>query len=420
MKFTNGSKKLLELLMDFKYLDVVVPSGVSNNALLSLYKGVTKAIQNTKSVRYNTRSTQLRTLPKKPSNANSKSFPNAIQSHVNSEIKNEYIYEFSLGIRIYKVYFYSETPIQQSSLSAHITRITSWLIFLNSVSSNHCSRELDIYIYLTSLEKRLPTSSSTRKTTLDEMNVNTAYTSSCPSRGELVVFRKEEWFKVFVHETFHSFGLDFSGMNCGRVNRMLRELYNVKSDINAFEAYTEFWAEIINVIYCTYFSLTTKQTTRNVLDLVHIYLNIERKNSLLQLVKVLDYMSLDYRTLCDPHPSANELRKMNYAENTNVLSYYIIKCVLINDYVRFIEWCVKNNSVRSNSLSFLQFKQTETNLMAFCKYIRENYSTRKLLKNVSSAQDYYQHTIIPLLSKSSKQKQNYVAFTLRMSVCELE
>ena len=31
--------------------------------------------------------------------------------------------------------------------------------------------------------------------------------------SEIIIFRNEEWFKVFVHETFHLFGVDFSNMS---------------------------------------------------------------------------------------------------------------------------------------------------------------------------------------------------------------
>jgi L-rhamnose isomerase len=67
-----------------------------------------------------------------------------------------------------------------------------------------------IYIYHTSLLKILP---NTNVDILNENNVNTAFTRTCPSNSEIVVFRKEEWFKVFIHETFHSFGIDFASMN---------------------------------------------------------------------------------------------------------------------------------------------------------------------------------------------------------------
>ena len=105
-----------------------------------------------------------------------------------------------------------ETDVQQKIdvYNKYVDTIIMWLYILNEYGSKKCSTTFTIFLYLTSLEKKLPTSNID---ILDQINVNTAFTSTCPSDSEIVIFRKEEWFKVFIHETFHSFGLDFSDMN---------------------------------------------------------------------------------------------------------------------------------------------------------------------------------------------------------------
>ena len=45
----------------------------------------------------------------------------------------------------------------------------------------------------------------------------------CIKSGLIVLFRREEWFKVFIHECLHSFGMEFSGMNLNRLNIELKE-----------------------------------------------------------------------------------------------------------------------------------------------------------------------------------------------------
>ena len=65
-----------------------------------------------------------------------------------------------------------------------------------------------IYTYiLLHLSKSLP---DTNTSTLGPDNVNTAFTLACSPNSEMVIFRREEWKKVFIHETFHTYGLDFS------------------------------------------------------------------------------------------------------------------------------------------------------------------------------------------------------------------
>ena len=54
-------------------------------------------------------------------------------------------------------------------------------------------------------------------------------------------------------------------------------------------------------------------------------------------------MGLSYSDLYSNSKHSQVLRENLYKENTNVLSYYIIKTVLLNNYQSFLEWCNKNN-----------------------------------------------------------------------------
>ena len=77
---------------------------------------------------------------------------------------------------------------------------------LHQYASSECVSKINIVIYLTPFKKVLPDNSIA---ILDVENANSAVTLACHNPGEIIIYRKEEWFKVFIHETFHSFGLDF-------------------------------------------------------------------------------------------------------------------------------------------------------------------------------------------------------------------
>jgi hypothetical protein len=62
----------------------------------------------------------------------------------------------------------------------------------------------------------------------------------------IYIFRKEEWFKVFIHETFHSLGLDFARMPEESANQALFSIFPVRCDYRFYEAYTETWATILH------------------------------------------------------------------------------------------------------------------------------------------------------------------------------
>jgi hypothetical protein len=236
--------------------------------------------------------------------------------------------------------------------------------------------------------------------------VNTAFTTTCPSDSEIVVFRKEEWFKVFIHETFHNFGLDFSMMNNDIINQCITNIYKVNSEVNAYEAYTEFWAEIMNSIFCSYYA-TTNNDINEFLSNFEFYINFERTYSLFQLVKTLDFMGLQYKDLYSITKHSTILRGNLYKENTHVLSYYIIKAVLINNYQGFLSWCKLNN------LSLLDFKKTIGNQIQFCKFIEKNYKIKSLLDGINESHAF--------LSKIKKKKggNKFILSNMRMSICEM-
>ena len=91
-----------------------------------------------------------------------------------------------------------------------------------------------------------------------------------------------------------------------------------------------------------------------------------------------------------------------------MLSYYVLKTILINNYQGFLFWCKTNNS------SLLQFKKTITNQKEFCNFIEKNYKTSSMLNGVDDTQHF-----LNKLQKSKITKLNYILSNLRMSICEL-
>ena len=57
---------------------------------------------------------------------------------------------------------------------------------------------------MTTLHKFLP---HNEEDEITKFNINSGYASI--NEGTIVIFRKEEWFKVFIHESIHYFNLDF-------------------------------------------------------------------------------------------------------------------------------------------------------------------------------------------------------------------
>lgn len=416
MKLSKNSKQLMLFFTKNKHINNVKQSKHTDiilnelyNDILNAYKYLNNLKQKGQYYTVTTKKVLTATQISKPQNFNSNSFPELVRKHIDELTMSEITYHFSLYGRNIKVHFIVEddnAELEIETYNKHVDSIIMWIYILNQYASKQCATSLVIYLYFTSLEKKIPTSNIF---ILDEINVNTAFTTTCPKDSEIVVFRKEEWFKVFIHETFHNFSLDFSDMNNNNANKCILDIFKVNSNVNLYEAYTEFWAEIMNALFCSFFSLKNKNDINDFLSNAEFFINFERTFSFFQLVKTLDFMGLTYKDLYSETERSRILRENLYKEKTNVLSYYVIKTVLINNYQGFLAWCNTNN------LSLLQFKKTIKNQIDFCLFIDNNYKSSSMLNGVKETTLFLNET----RKKSKKHNLSYVLSNLRMSICEL-
>jgi hypothetical protein len=144
---------------------------------------------------------------------------------------------------------------------------------------------------------------------LGEDNVNTGYARRCK---ELVVYRKEEWVKVFIHECMHEMNLD-KGMTKVRL-----PMFRLSHEVALYEAYCETWARILN---CYLVASYTGQPAVALLER-------ERKYSVFNMVKVLAHSGLQYSDLWTERAAA-------YREETNVIAYVVLGAILMSDYNAF-------------------------------------------------------------------------------------
>lgn len=335
----------------------------------------------------------------KPKQFSPESFPPDVHQHIHRHAYKEVSFSFSLGEgenkRSIQLMFVLETrecsgseTALISALQRYVVFVASWFHMAANYAPPHCAKQLRVYLYLTSLQKRLPPSRE-KGVPLGETHVNTAFTTSCPRESEIVVFRKEEWFKVLIHETFHNFGLDYSGMDASIVDQRILELYEVPSLVHSYEAYTEFWAEVINVCYCSYVSLSPSFSSpppsqNEFLTLCETYMYLERTHSAFQMVKVLDYMGLTYRELISRTKVARNKRREQYREKSNVLSYFVVKTVLIGHFPAFLNWCRENND------PLLHFRPTKTTQRSFAEWIARHYKSPSLMNEVDEVEDVWE------------------------------
>ena len=415
MKLSKNSKDLMLFFTKNKHINTVKQTNRTNDILTELHRDIYDAyvfVNSLKRETYYTITTKkivnTSQIPR-PKTFNANSFPDAVRMHIDEVAAAEVTYTFSLYSRTIKLIFVVEdgnVELRMPTFNRYVDAIVMWLYILNLYASKQCANTLTVYFYFTSLEKSLP---STNISILDEMSVNTAFTRTCPTDSEIVVFRQEEWFKVFIHETFHNFALDFSDMNNSEAHQCILNIFKVKSDVNLYEAYTEFWAETMNALFCSFFSLKNKKNVDEFLTHAEFFMNFERTYSFFQLVKTLNFMGLSYQDLYSSTGRSRMLRDNLYKEKTNVLAYYIIKTILINNYQDFLFWCKKNN------FSLLKFNKTLANQREFCAFIEHKYKRLNMLTAIAETRRF----IGSMGNKATSPKLNYILSNMRMSICEL-
>ena len=235
----------------------------------------------------------------------------------------------ALGVRNAGTQALSTQALSTQALStqALITQLFSWFYILIDTIDNYKNPlfpifPINVYIYNTPFKKHLP---SDPNKIIGPYEVNSGFTQNSPTVGgrEIVLFRKEECLKVFIHETFHCFNLESNDKFKIKTNLNVKLESNILKHVNLFtnssstnESYNETWAVII---YCFYKS--------NSNTIFYELLNEKCKQTMINTNKILNYNN----------------NNPPYKENTSVYAYYILTSKLLCNYKLFMEWCIKHN-----------------------------------------------------------------------------
>lgn len=318
------------------------------------------------------------------------SIPNLIKNEIISKYRNYYKFSYKIGIKTVVYHIHDKTHLQVETINDMLLKMNMWLLIAFEAANNHCSDVLDVYIFLTDYKKKLPDFQKP----IERVNANTAFTTSCSSHNEIFIYRREEWFKVFIHETFHALGLDFSNMNVSKCDSRINRLFstNIK-DLRLYESYCETWSNIFNSLFISFFQTKSKVNYDFMLKRFHKIYSNEVLFSINQMILILHKQNLNYSDM------VSNKKSISYQENTNAFSYYIIKTILLFHINDFITWNVKHNS------NIILFKKTPTNISNFCDLVEKLFRNELFIKTIKKVE------------MNMKTKQLYD--TLRMTVYEI-
>lgn len=137
--------------------------------------------------------------------------------------------------------------------------------------------------------------------------------AGCTISGQYIyIWRKEEFYKVLIHELIHYFVLDFWDMDNSEIDSRMRKMINIKGTDAVNEAYTEIMAVIINsVIYSQMNPISFDDIINYEIIFTHF-----------QIAKIIDLFGGN---------TYHDLFKIEIIQSTSLVSYIIIKGILINN-----------------------------------------------------------------------------------------
>ena len=212
--------------------------------------------------------------------------------------------------------------------AAHLY-IKSWLYIVISNTNNVCATILSIYLFLTPFKKCFPS----EKEEITSQHVNSGVAYVCSQVSEIMIFREEEWFKVFLHETIHSFGLYTD------IKNIIYENCSVK----LFESYTEMLARIYNIMYIIYDNIPNIEHVE-MLSLFELLFDMDRKF---------------YHKQADIILTKTIYQNKIMRENTNVYAYYIITSIFANN---INEYFAKSLKLQDYSIKYNEHNYNHNNI----------------------------------------------------------
>jgi len=188
---------------------------------------------------------------------------------------------------------------------------------------------LKCYIYFSSLKKEIDTD------ILKPNNINSGLTNF--TQNYVLIWRYEEWLRVYFHELIHFFNRDAPENNKFDDSKKHFENWCIETDeILLNEAITDYWALILNTSLVSY-----------VLNInFGLLLNQEKKFVYKQCKKILSHYEMnttkDLTKKCD--------KKIK--QTTNAFSYYIVKSCLFFYDDEFMSKAYIDNDIRKPNVKY--------------------------------------------------------------------
>lgn len=262
------------------------------------------------------------------------------------------------------IYIYIYT---NSEKKPNIKLIILIINLIRQFSDNH---KILLSIYYSDKTKKLP---SVKKQKITAKNINSG---CCLKNNFIYLWRKEEFYKVLLHELIHYYNLDFVDYD-DELEKYVQKLFNIKGRNVINEAFTE-------ILALTLYSIIISISQDIDFDMIIKYENLFTH---LQIAKLIMYFGGE---------SYDDLFNIIIDQTTSVVSYIIIKGILLNNY---------NDVLSYLEMIFFTNKSKRYKFNGYKKLFI------KLMNKESLNRD-----IINIFIKNKSNMDEFIASTLRMTV----
>jgi hypothetical protein len=302
--------------------------------------------------------------------------------------------------------------ISITNLDLIVEKMLLVLQLIIALSKNETRNGQHVTFFLTPFQKKLNLNNNI---ILGAKNVNSGFTYPYLLNGITFIYRKEEFFKVFIHESIHYYGIDkalhkdFNKNTNYNINyNKFINLFNIRdqdiANIGINEGLTEFWTFII---YLTALSYKKSIALANFIYEFERLYKLELAHIIFQVVKILNYNKLTYSQL---------LTKSNtkYSEKSHIFSYYIVKTLLVYNYEDLLKSTMFDINF-SNKLN-IALKSDVNSINNFFIKLLSYASDSRFIKLVNKFTNYYTN----YTNKTNKEnihstyKRNFILNNLMM------
>jgi hypothetical protein len=257
-----------------------------------------------------------------------------LQTSINKNMKQQYVENVFLRNKKVRITFITGNNVPKYRIKFVFFYTKYILTLLDKI--NPIPSDVDIFLIDLRNKKCLPRN---YLKALTQLNVNSGVTmkyNSNATPAEVYVYRREEMFKVLVHELVHFFDIDFKAFTPSQEDKLATYFAVQDTSIKINECFTDTMACLVNVIIYCMFRNRGVVSDKRFQELIKVHLEEERTHMFRQAVKVLDQGGYVFKKW-------GLMSRVAHKEYTHVISYYVLKACMFHDIEPFLQYLHEND-----------------------------------------------------------------------------